>query len=149
MSKMIYVVVAIAVLAGVAVFMMSGCATLGLAEPNGLAERLAYSEGQNTALREASTDALNHREISSQDMEHVIAVNEKVKSMLSVARRLMGVDPLTAEGQLAAAVTALSELQAYLRARGVKTTEWSPLWKNSRLPYSSPRSTTLALFRSP
>ena len=53
-------------------------------------------EGVNTALREGSTDALNHREITSADMEHVIDINTKAKTLLSAARMFKDTDMATA-----------------------------------------------------
>lgn len=101
--------------------MLAGCASLGLEPPHDLGDRLAYAEGMNTALRDASSDALDHHEITSNDMAHVIAVNKQAKELLAAARLVMDTDPKTAEGRLLAATKLLTELQNYLRARGVKT----------------------------
>ena len=113
----------------------AGCAALGLEEAKSLSDRIAYAEGMNTALREASTDALNHAEISSGDMEHVQVVNQEVKRTLAAARALLGTDVASAEGRLLTAMTLLTELQTYLRSKGVKTSYnlWSPTWKTSPL----------------
>lgn len=114
---------------------IAGCASFGLEAPQSFGDRLAYAEGLNTGLRDASTDALNNHEITSRDMEHVIAVNTQAKTLLASARLLMGTDLQTAEGKLLAATKLLTELQTYLRARGVKTSNWSPTW--DKLPLLS------------
>ena len=118
----------------VLLLLLAGCASLGLVPPESFGDRLAYAEGTNTAIREASTDALNNREITSADMEHVIKINAEVKTILRAARLTMGTDLQTAEGKLLAATKLLTELQAYLRARGLKTTYlWSPTWNKPLL----------------
>ena len=101
---------------------LAGCASLGMEAPQSFGDRLAYAEGNNTALLEAATDALDHREITSRDMEHVQSIHGQAKSLLGSARLLMGTDITSAEGRLLAATKLLTELQTYLRARGVKTT---------------------------
>jgi hypothetical protein len=111
--------------------LLCGCASLGLEPPQDLGDRLAYAEGMNTALRDASTDALNHHEITSNDMEHVRDINKQAKVLLSGARLVMDTDPKTAEGRLLEATKLLTELQNYLRARGVKTGEMT--WKKQPL----------------
>ena len=113
---------------------LAGCAQLGLAPAETFSEKLAYMEGVNTALREGSTDALNHREITSADMEHVIDINTKAKTLLSAARMFKDTDMATAQAKLTAATLLIGELQAYLRARGVKTSQLrSPTWKKPLL----------------
>lgn len=111
--------------------LLVGCASLGLEPPQDLGDRLAYAEGMNTALRDASTDALNHHEITSDDMQHVRDINKQAKALLSGARLVMDTDPKTAEERLLAATKLLTELQNYLRARGVKTGEMT--WKKQPL----------------
>lgn len=110
------------------VLMLAGCASIGLEAPQSFGDRLAYAEGLNIGLRDASTDALNNREITSGDMEHVMAVNAQAKELLASARLLMGTDLTSAEGKLLAATRLLTELQTYLRARGVKTTLKGKSW---------------------
>jgi hypothetical protein len=102
---------------------LAGCASLGLEAPKSLGDRLAYAEGNNTALLEAATDALDHSEITSRDMEYVMSIHGQAKALLGSARQLMGTDVGSAEGRLLAATKLLAELQNYLRARGVKTSQ--------------------------
>lgn len=115
--------------------LLAGCSTLGLEEPRDFPERLAYAEGLNTALRDASTDALDHHEITSKDMEHVMDINRQAKGLLGPARLFMNTDLSTAEAKLTAAMKLLTELQSYLRARGVKSAydHGGDLWKKQPL----------------
>lgn len=105
---------------------LAGCAVLGLEQSKSFGDRLAYAEGLNTALRDASSDSLAHHEISSQDMEHVILINSRAKELLLTARTLKDTDPSTAEAKLVLATTLLTDLQNYLRVKGVKTTMYEP-----------------------
>jgi type IV pilus biogenesis protein CpaD/CtpE len=100
---------------------LAGCASLGLEPPQTFEDRLAYAYGTNTALREASISALDARTITSTDMGHIMSVNGQVRVLLDQARSFSGTDVSTAEGRLLAATKLLTELQNYLRARGVKT----------------------------
>ena len=77
---------------------LAGCASLGMEAPQSFGDRLAYAEGTNTALLEAATDALDHREITSRDMEHVQSIHGQAKSLLGSARLLMGTDINSAIG---------------------------------------------------
>lgn len=114
-----------------AVVALAGCAGMGIEPPKSFEDRLAYATGTNTALRDASTSSLDAGKITSADMEHVKAVNDKVKTILLVARRAAGVDLSTAEAKLLEATKLLTDLQTYLRARGVKTSHLTigePVW---------------------
>lgn len=101
--------------------LLAGCASLGLEAPQSLGDRLAYAEGTNTGLLEAANDSLDHSGISSREHAHVKAIHDQAKALLGSARLLMGTDVSTAEGRLLAATKLLTELQTWLRARGVKT----------------------------
>jgi len=108
-------------LLAVVLLVLAGCAWLGLEPAKSFDDRLAYAYGTNTALREASISALDARTITSANMEHIMSINGQVRVLLDAARSLRGADPSTAEGRLLAATKLLTELQTYLRARGVKT----------------------------
>jgi PBP1b-binding outer membrane lipoprotein LpoB len=110
---------AIAIL--VTAVMFAGCAGMGVEPPKSFEDRLAYATGTNTALRDASTSSLDAGMITSADMEHVMEINAKVKTLLLAARRVSGADLSTAESKLIEATKLLTDLQTYLRARGVKT----------------------------
>lgn len=101
---------------------LSGCAALGLQPATSFDQRLAYSYGVNTAIREASTSALNAGTITKNDMETVISLNNQVRQVLDAARAASSVgDIKTAEAKLLLASEILEQLQGYLRSKGVKT----------------------------
>lgn len=124
----------------VVVAVLVSCAALGLEEAKSFPDRLAYAEGLNTALRDASSDALANHEITSQDMEHVIEINKQAKPLLLAARSLMNTDPSTAEGKLLAATKLLTDLQNYLRAKGVKKTTYELIHEQSNARWALLRS---------
>lgn len=104
------------------VLLLAGCAGLGLQSAQTFEQKLAYSYGVNTAIREASTSALNAGSISSADMEHVLKLNDEARSLLDAARFAHGSgDVATAEGRLALATSILVQLQNYLRSKGVQS----------------------------
>jgi hypothetical protein len=119
----------LAVIVGLLLAMaLGGCAGLGLESPKTFQDRLAYAYGTNTAVREASTSSLNARKLSSADVAYVKERNDEVRRVLDAARLASEAgDVETAEGRLAAALKILTEVQSYLRARGVQT-EWRPEW---------------------
>lgn len=107
---------------------LGGCESLGLEKPQTFQDRLAYAYGTNTAVREASTSSLNARKLSSADVAYAKSVNDQVRTLLDAARLASTAgDMTTAEGRLAAALKLLTEVQTYLRARGVQT-QWRPEW---------------------
>lgn len=103
-------------------FVLTGCAALGLTEAKNFEQRLAYAYGTNTAVREASTSALNAGTITSKDMEAVIPLNDQIRQVLDASRAALSAgDIKTAEARLMLAVNLTTQLQTYLRTKGVKT----------------------------
>lgn len=96
--------------------LLAACAQLGVQPAQSFDERLAYAYGTNTAVREASTSALNAGEITPDDMERVIALNDQARALLDAARLAHGTGDLeTADARLTLAVSVLTQVQTYLR----------------------------------
>ena len=103
------------------VLLLAGCSSLGLVEPQTFEQRLAYAYGTNTAIREASTSALNAGVISSDDMIYIMGINDNMRLALDAAKDAAKVgDIQTAEARLVMVTNALTALQEYLRKKGVK-----------------------------
>jgi hypothetical protein len=101
--------------------LVSACAGLGLQQPGGFNDKLGYAYGNHTSVIQAATNALNANEITSEDAEHVLKLGEESKQVLDAARVAYNAgDIATAEGRLQLATIVLTELQTYLRERGVK-----------------------------
>lgn len=97
---------------------LSACSALGIVQPQSFDQRLAYAAGVNTAVRDASTSALDGGTISSADMEHVLKLNDQTRVLLDAARAASQAgDTETAEGRLLLATNILTQLQAYLRSK--------------------------------
>ncbi len=92
---------------------LAACAQMGVPQPQSCQQRLAYAYGVNTAVREASVAELKAGAITTEDMEHIIALNDQARALLDAARTLP--DPAQAESRLALATAVLTELQAFLR----------------------------------
>lgn len=103
---------------------LAGCASLGFQQATTFEQKLAYAYGVNTAIREASTSALNAGTIKSSDMEAIIPLNKQVRGLLDASKAASSVgDIKTAEARLVLATNILAQLQTYLRSKGVKTSQ--------------------------
>ena len=106
----------------VVLLLLAGCAQMGLAPAQTFDQKLAYAAGGNTAALEAATSSLDAKMITSADMEKIIQMHGQVRTLLDAARTTAAAgDMTTAQSKLALALTALTELQSYLRAHNVKT----------------------------
>jgi len=99
-------------------FLLTACASLGLAPASSFEERLAYAVSQNAAVRNAAAVSLERQEIALEDAQRVLKITDEVRTALDAARLASGVgDTSTAEGRLQLATAILVELQNYLRSR--------------------------------
>ena len=98
--------------------LVAGCGSLGLQEPGGFNDRLAYAVGIHTSVVQASTNALNAHEISSEQADKVLTIAEDSRTALDAARIAANAgDMSTAEGRLQFITAALTSLQTFLRTR--------------------------------
>lgn len=99
-------------------FILTSCASLGLAPASSFEERLAYAVSQNAAVRETAAVSLERNEIALEDARRVLKITDEVRTALDAARLAAGAgDVSTAEGRLQLATSILINLQAYLRSR--------------------------------
>lgn len=99
-------------------FILSACGSLFLA-PKSVTEKVAAAYITHTAVINATTNALNAGDITSQDAEHVLKLATDSRQVLdAAAAALQAGDTKTAEAKVALATTVLLELQAYLREHG-------------------------------
>ena len=98
---------------------LSGCEAIGLQKAQGFEEHLAYALGQTTAVRQSAAEGVRSGALSVKDAEYVLKVTDETRAVLDAARAAYtGGDVSTAEGRLALATSILTQLQAYLRAKG-------------------------------
>lgn len=99
-------------------FLLTACASLGLAPASSFEERLAYAVSQNAAVRNAAAVSLERQEIALEDAQRVLKITDEVRTALDAAKLASGAgDVSTAEGRLQLATAILIELQNYLRSR--------------------------------
>lgn len=100
------------------IFLLTACASLGLAPASSFEERLAYAVSQNAAVRNTAAVSLERNEIHLEDAQRVLKITDEVRTALDAARLASGAgDVSTAEGRLQLATAILTELQNYLRSR--------------------------------
>lgn len=104
----------------VALSLITGCASLGLAPADSFDARLAYAYGTHTAVLQAASAAVTAGTLSPNDGETVLTLARQSRTLLDSARAVEHTDPSTAAGRLALAVNILNHLQTYLQSRGVK-----------------------------
>lgn len=98
-------------------YLLTACASLGLAPASSFSDRLAYAYGTHSAVLVSATQSLDAGEIGSQDASRVLKVADEARTALDAAKLANGVgDTTTAEGRLQLATALLTNLQAYLRA---------------------------------
>jgi dihydroxyacetone kinase-like predicted kinase len=94
---------------------VSACQTL----PRTFNEKLASAYLTHTAVMTAATNALNAREITSDDAQRVLTLANDSRVFLDAAKVAHAAGDLsTAEGRLALGVSVLSQVQAFLRSKG-------------------------------
>lgn len=99
-------------------FILTACASIGLAPASRFEERLAYAVAQNAAVRNAAAASLERNELALEDAQRVLKITDECRTALDAARLAAGAgDATTAEGRLQLATSILVNLQAYLRSR--------------------------------
>lgn len=99
-------------------FILTACASVGLAPASSFEERLAYAVSQNTAVRNAAAVSLERNELALEDAQRVLKITDEIRTALDAARLAAGAgDVSTAEGRLQLATSILINVQAYLRSR--------------------------------
>ena len=96
----------------------AGCAQLGMAPPQNFEQKLAYAYGVETAVKNATADALNAKTIKSTDAEQVQTLTAQSRTLLDAAKLASaGGDLSTANAKLLLGTQILTQLQTYLRSK--------------------------------
>jgi len=101
----------------VALLLIVGCETLGIAKPETFKEKLAVGYVTVTAVRQSATTLLTAKRLTADDAQNVQDQANNARAGLDIARGLEKTDPKAADAKLTAIRTALTALQAYLTAR--------------------------------
>ena len=99
----------------------AGCEQLGMAKPVTFDDKLAYAYATNTSIREASSEALRAGQITGADMREVLQINDQARALLDSAKLAFAAgDTVGANNKLVLVTTILTEIQTFLRTRGLK-----------------------------
>jgi hypothetical protein len=99
---------------------LASCAALGLAPAQTLDQKLAYAYGVETGLLNSIATAVTAGTITSQTGSKANTLVLNVKTFLDDARALEATNATGAAADLALATTALTAVQTFLTANGVK-----------------------------
>lgn len=99
---------------------VAGCAQLGLAPAQTLDQKLAYAYGVETGLLNTIATATTAGTLSSTTASKANTLVLTAKSVLDGARAVETSNPTGAATDLALATSALTAVQTYLTANGVK-----------------------------
>ena len=98
--------------------LLFACESLGLPSANTFENRIGVAYATQTAVLDATTQALAVGEISSAEAESVAKISDNLKTLLNAARTVHATgDTDSADRTLRMATTLLEELQKYLRSR--------------------------------
>jgi len=100
-----------------AMLLIVGCETLGIAKPETFKEKLAVGYTTNTAIRQAATKLLEAKKITADEGAQVLAQTDNARVGLDIARSLEKANPTAADAKLTSIRTALTALQTYLASR--------------------------------
>lgn len=97
---------------------LAGCASIGLQPAKSLDERIAYASGTINAIQSTVAGQKERGAISRDDATRALNTLDQAHGLTIAARLASGAgDVTTAEGRLTAALSILTELQAWLNER--------------------------------
>lgn len=102
---------------GILLYMVAGCAMLGLATPETFNQKLIVAYSTVTGINNTATNLLNLRLITADDGQNVLQATDAAKAGIDVARVIHRTDPATADAKLNSIRVALTALQTYLATR--------------------------------
>lgn len=98
-----------------------GCASLGNEKADTFRQQLAYAEGVNSAVIDATTSSYTAGTLAAEDARSLEIKADQAQTLLVAAKSAYAAgDVAGAQSKLAIALTALQALQDYLRAHGAK-----------------------------
>jgi len=96
----------------------TACAVTGVPTPQTFNQRTAAAVTSVTATRQTATVLLNAGKISVDDAKNVLAQTDGAMSGIALARQIAEKDPVAGQSKLAATLTILQALDAYLATKG-------------------------------
>lgn len=101
-----------------AILLLLGAACASIEAPKSFNDRLAYGYASVAASRNTAASMLERGRISKDEGRQVQALADRARTGLDLARGFAGKgDTKTAEGQLALALSVLTQLETYLKGK--------------------------------
>jgi hypothetical protein len=97
---------------------LTGCASVGLPQPESFDQKLAYAYGVHTAVETSAATAVSTGALSKVDGQAILTLADQSKALLDSAKQLETVDATTAGDKLALAVSVLTQVQTYIQSHG-------------------------------
>jgi hypothetical protein len=97
--------------------LITACAALGVAKPETFNEKEAAAISTVTAVRDTAIGLLTADKITAADARNIQQQADNAREGITVASAIHATDPAQAENRLAAVVTGLNALNAYLATR--------------------------------
>lgn len=99
-------------------YLLAGCALLGVEKPETFNERIAYTYGTQLSVVQQIADKTRTGVISPEDNDRYVSIAEDAKAIADGARDAMQTgDTATAEGKLRLAQNILIEVDEFIRSR--------------------------------
>lgn len=95
-------------------FVLTGCASLGIAPAESLKQRMAYGYGTYSAVNYAAANGITRGELSPSDGDSILKITDQGKALLDSAKLVVDTDPKLAENRLVLALTILQSAQAFI-----------------------------------
>lgn len=102
---------------GLILVLLTACSVLGVTTPKTFNERLAAGYATTTAARDTTATLLTAGKLSAADAQNVQSQLDNARTGLDLARQIHATNPPAGDARLAAVVTGLTALQAYLQSR--------------------------------
>lgn len=108
-------------LAVVLLLAIVACAQLGVVQPQGFEQQLAYGYGAVTTVRQSAADAIKAKTLTAADGKHVLTITDQARAGLDAAKLASSIgNSADAAAKLQLATGILTQLQRYLAERQVK-----------------------------
>lgn len=101
----------------VAFLLLAGCQLLGVPVPQTFNEKAASALTTVTGARQTALTLLQAQKITPDDAENVNEQADTLRKGVEVARAIHATQPVAGDARLAATITALTALTAYLEER--------------------------------
>lgn len=101
----------------VLLLLASGCAALGIPQPQTFNQKIAVAYSDVTSARQVAASLVGIGKITPDDATNVQNLADKARDGIEIARQLHGKDAKAGEAKLASITVGLTALRDYLKGR--------------------------------